>query len=139
MNEETAPPMDARLTIFLLEEDDDAQRALKGNLRKLGFRVLVAVDMEDAFDWMSTGYIHADLVLVDLVRKSPQEALEVGRKLRTHAKYNGHTPLVVMAEKFAAELEGTDDNVSGNDWITYLEDGDQLERLVVRLMTKQAA
>jgi DNA-binding response OmpR family regulator len=126
-------------TIFLLEEDDDTRQTLKSNLRKIGFRMLVAVDMEDALEWMSTGYIHADLVLVDLVHKSPQEALEVGRKLRHQAKYDGHTPLVVIAEKFTKELEGTDDNVSGNDWISYPEDAAQLQRLLLRLTLRNAA
>ena len=115
------------------------QRPLKANLRRLGYRVLLAVDMEDAADWLSTGYIPADLVLVDLVRKSPAEALAVGRKLRAQAQYDGHTPLVVMAEKFGADLAGTDDNVGGNDWISYYEDASQVHRLVKRLTLKRAA
>ena len=137
-NENTALPIDNRPTIFLLEEDDNTQRPLKANLRKQGFRVLLAVDMEDAFDWFSTGYIQADLLMVNLVRKSPEEALEVGRTLRQRAKYDGHTPLVVLAEKFSRELEGTDVNVSGNDWITYLEDHDQLGNLLARLTNKDS-
>ena len=139
MPEHTNPPPDARPTIFLLEEDDDVQRPLKANLRKRGYRVLLAVDLEDAFDWLSTGHIPADLVLVDLVRKFPAEALEVGRKLRAHARYDGHTPLVVLAEKFGAELAGTDDNVGGNDWVAYMEDSDQLQRLLSRLTKKDSA
>jgi DNA-binding response OmpR family regulator len=133
MPESDSHPSDTPPTIFLLEEDDDAQRAFKANLRRYGFRVLVAVDMEDAFDWLSTGYIPADIVLVDAVGKTPEEALEVGRRLRDRAKYNGQTPLVVMAEKLVEGLEGTDVNVSGNDWVTYPEDGEQLSRLLVRL------
>ena len=39
-----------------------------------------------------------------------------------------------MPDKFYKELEGTDVNVSGNDWITYYEDGDQLHRLLERLL-----
>jgi hypothetical protein len=50
--------------------------------------------------------------------------------------YNGVTPLVVMAETYGQDLEGTDVNVSGNDWITYLEDGEQLRRLLPRLLPK---
>lgn len=57
-----------------------------------------------------------------------------GRRIREHAKYDGHTPLVVMAEKFGAEVEGTEVNVGGNDWILYLgEEPDQLKRLLARL------
>ncbi len=139
MYENTSSPTDTRLTIFLLAEDDDVRRPLKERLRKHGFRVLVAIDMADAHDWLSNGSIPADLVLVDLVRKSPEEALEVGRKLRDHANYDGHKPLVVMAEKFTEELEGTDDNVSGHDWVSYYEDGDQLHGLIGNLITQKAA
>jgi DNA-binding response OmpR family regulator len=126
-------------TIFLLEEDDDTQRGLKRNLRQKGFRVMLAVDMEDALEWLSNCYIHADLVLVDIVGKSSEEALERGRALRFQAKYDAQTPLVVMAEKFSPELEGTDHNVAGNDWICYLEDSEQLHRLLRRLIVRKAA
>jgi len=39
-----------------------------------------------------------------------------------------------MPEKVAKEVEGTDKNVSANDWICYYEDSDQLQRLLVRLL-----
>ena len=35
--------------------------------------------------------IHADLVLVDLLGKLAEEALTIGRRLREHCKYDGHT------------------------------------------------
>lgn len=136
MHNNTSPPTDTRPAILLLAEDDDMRRPLKENLRRQGFRVLVAVDIADAHDWLSIGPIPAGLVLVDLVRKSPEEALEIGRKLRDHAKYDGHTPLVVMAEKFDKELTGTDINVSRNDWVCYYEDGAQLPKLLARLRQK---
>jgi DNA-binding response OmpR family regulator len=131
--------MDNRATILLLEEDDDAQRVLKAGFRKHGFRVLLAVSLEDALDWMSMNYIHADLVVVDLVRKSPEEALKIGRTLRERAKYDSQTPLVVMPEQFSEELQGTDDNVGGNDWVCYYADADQLHRLLERLSLKKVA
>jgi hypothetical protein len=43
-----------------------------------------------------------------------------------------------MAEKYGPDLEGTDVNVSENDWITYPEDAEQLERLLARLLDKAA-
>jgi len=56
-------------TIFFVAEDNDVRRSLTKSLRELGYNLLVSADLEDAFDWTSgTGYIHADLVLVDLVR-----------------------------------------------------------------------
>jgi CheY-like chemotaxis protein len=124
-----------RPTIFLLEEDDDTRRILVENLRHRGYRVIVALDEEDALERVGGGHVHADLVLVNLVGKSVDEALQIGRKVRTHARYDGHTPLVVMPENYEKDLAGTDVNVGGNDWIHYLgEDPNQLQNLLARLL-----
>jgi PleD family two-component response regulator len=121
-----------RGTILLVEEDEDVRPNLRRSLQKYGYRVLLAVDEEDALD-RGDGGVPADLVLIDLIDKSADEVLQVGRRIREHAKYDGHTPLVVMAEKYGADVEGTDVNVGGNDWITYLEDHDQLKNLLAQL------
>jgi PleD family two-component response regulator len=128
-----------RGTIFLVEEDNDVRPNLRRNLRNSGYRVLLAVDEEDALDRVGDGVVPADLVLLDLVDRPANEALLIGRRIREHAKYDGHTPLVVLAEKYGADVEGTDVNVGGNDWITYLEDHDQLKRLLARLLNKPPA
>ena len=122
-------------TIFLIEEDDETRRELVRNLRSNGYRVIVAIDEEDALERVGGGQVQADLVLVNLVRKPVDELLRVGRKVREHAKYDGHTPLVVMPEKYSKEVEGTDVNIEGNDWVHYLgEDLDQLQNLLARLI-----
>jgi CheY-like chemotaxis protein len=121
-------------TIFLLEEDDDTRPVLKRNLQSYGYHVVVALDEEDALERMSGG-VEADLILVDTVGVSPDDALNSGRRIRQYAKQNGHTPLVVMAEKYGADVEGTDVNVGKNDWITYLEDPGQLKNLLARLIS----
>ena len=109
---------------------------LKKTLQRYGYRVIVALDEEDALERVGDGYVQADLVIINLVGKSPEEVLKVGRRIREHAKHDGHTPLVVMAEKYGQDLEGTDVNVGGNDWITYPEDADQLRNLLARLLSK---
>jgi DNA-binding response OmpR family regulator len=124
-----------RLCIFLIEEDDDTRPVLKQNLQRHGYRVLVALDEEDALERVGDGVTHADVVLVDLVGKSAEVALEVGRHVRERAKYDGQTPLVVMPEKYGKSVEGTEVNVEGNDWILYLgEEPDQLRNLLRRLL-----
>ena len=134
MREATDSPSDTRPTILYLEEDGDAQETLKGSLRRQGYRVLLALSLEDAADWLGGGHVHADLVLVDLVGKTTDEALGVGRRLRQHAKHNGQTPLVVMAEKYGKDVEGTEVNVGGNDWVFYLgEEPGQLRDFLARL------
>ena len=123
-------------TIFLVEEDDETRPFLKQNLQRDGYRIAIALDEEDALERISGGHVRADLVLINLVGKSPEDMLSVGRRIREHAKYDGHTPLVVLAEKYGADMEGTDVNVGGNDWITYLEEHDQLKNLLSRLLSK---
>ena len=139
MSEVTNSNNTARPTILLVEEDDEARPLLTNHLRQLGYRLLVAADWEDAIVWMSAEkVIPADLVLIDLVGKSTEESLNFGRRLRQQAKYNGVTPLIVMPEKMPAELAGRDDNVVGNDWVCYWEDGsNQLEALLARLLNGQ--
>jgi CheY-like chemotaxis protein len=125
-------------TIFLVEEDDDTRPVLKHNLKTYGYRVLLALDEEDALERIG-GVSHADLLLINLIGKTPDEVLQIGRRIREHARYDGHTPLVVIAEKFGADVEGTDVKVGDNDWVTYLEDPGQLKNLLHRLTSAQGA
>lgn len=121
-------------TIFLLEEDEETRRPLVNNLRSYGYRVIVSVDEEDALERIDGGGVEANLVLVNLVGKTAREVLSLGRRLREHARYDGHTPLVVMPEKYDKELEDKEVNVEGNDWIFYLgEEPDRLKNLLARL------
>lgn len=136
MNEIINPLIQPPPTLFVVEEDNNARQSLTRNLRKFGYRLLVAADMEDAIDWVrGSDYIHADLLLLDLIGKLPEEAVSVGQHLRAAANYDSQTPLVVMPEKVTKDVEGTNQNVSGNDWICYYEDADQLQRLLVLLLS----
>ena len=122
-------------TIFLVEEDEVTRRPLVSNLRSYGYRVIVAVDEEDALERVASGGLDADLVLVNLIGKAAGEVLSLGRRVREHARYDGHTPLVVMPEKYGKDVEGTNVNVDGNDWILYLgEEADQLRNLLARIL-----
>jgi DNA-binding response OmpR family regulator len=122
-------------TIFLIEEDDETRRPLVINLRARGYRVLVAFDEEDALERLGGGHVQADLMLVNLIGMTADEILSVGRRVREHAKYDGHMPLVVMPEKYASALEDTEVNVEGNDWVFYLgEEPYRLRNLLARLL-----
>src|SRR4051812_48045096 len=90
------------------------------SLRGEGYRVLVAVDEEDALDRVSDGQARADLMLVDLVGESAEECLRVGRRVRECAGYEGQTPLVATLERYGKDVEGTEVNAGGGDWIMYL-------------------
>jgi DNA-binding response OmpR family regulator len=122
-------------TIFLIEEDEETCRPLVSNLRGYGYRVIVALDEQDALERIGGGSVDADLVLVNLIKKSAEEVLRVGRRVREHAKHDGHTPLVAMPEKYGKDVEGTNVNVGGNDWVLYLgEEQDQLRNLLADLL-----
>jgi DNA-binding response OmpR family regulator len=120
--------------IFLVEEDDDTRPILRRNLERAGYRVLLALDEADAQARVSGGRLTADLILVNLVGVQPDEALQAGRRIRQDAELD--VPLIVMAEKYGPDLEGTDVNVGDDDWITYPEDHDQLRNLLARLLDK---
>jgi DNA-binding response OmpR family regulator len=123
--------------IFLIEEDDETRAVLKQSLSRSGYRVSLAIDEEDALDRVSSGPIGADLILINVVGKPVEDILQMGRRIREQAKLDGKTPLIVMAEKYSEELEGTDENVGGNDWIFYMgEDPEQLHNLLRRLIAR---
>ncbi|HKO43825.1 MAG TPA: hypothetical protein VJU84_11165 [Pyrinomonadaceae bacterium] len=135
MDEINNTAVQLRPTIFLVEEDNSARPCLTRNLRIFGFRVLVVADVEDAMEWLGGDtYIHADLLLIDLVGKLPADALAIGRRLRTQGRYPSETPVVVMPETVARDVEGSDENAGANDWICHYEDSDQLQRLLARLL-----
>jgi DNA-binding response OmpR family regulator len=127
-----------RPIIFLIEEDDDTRPLMKENLARLGYRVLLALDEEDAMQRVGGGQVDADLVLLNLVGKSADEVLEIGKRICKHARFDGQMPLVIMAEKYGDDVEGTNVNVSENNWITYLEEPDQLQNLLARLLPRQS-
>jgi hypothetical protein len=105
------------------------------NLRRQGYRVIVAIDEESARDLISSTYARVDLVLINVVGKPIHEALRIGQMIRDAGKYAA-IPLVVMPEKYGKDVEGTEVNVHGNDWFFYLgEEPDQLNSFIVRLLS----
>jgi len=120
-------------TILLIEEDDDARPIIRHNLRGAGFDVLVAVDEQTARDWLSAGDARADLILVNLVGKTTDEAFDAARRLKRRSALEGSTPVVVIAEKYGDGLEGTDAPAGEGEWVTYMEDSTQLHELLARL------
>lgn len=120
-------------TILLIEEDDDARPIIRHNLRREGYDVLVAVDEEAARDWLEAGHARADLILINLVDKTPEEAFAAARRVKQLNALNGSTPVVVIAEKYGDSLEGTDVRAGDGEWVTYMEDSTQLHKLISRL------
>jgi DNA-binding response OmpR family regulator len=126
-------------TILLIEEDDDTRPILRQNLRRDGYDVLVAVDEASALDWLRAGRVSADLILVNLVGQTEDAALAAARRVREHNGLDGSTPLVVIAEQYDEELEGSDLMAGDGEWVTYMEDSVQLHALISRLTGPRAA
>lgn len=120
--------------IFLVESDDDTRPLMKRNLQKQGYKVIVALDEEDALERLEDGGARYDLLLYNVVGVSPEEALDSARRIHGQAGKDGATAIVVMAEKYNSEMEGKDVAVGHREYVTYLADAEQLHRLLDRLL-----
>lgn len=124
---------DGLRTILLLELDDDTRPILKDNLRNRGYRVLLALEEEDAIALARGVRDCPDLILINQVDLSIDEFVNMGRRIRQGAELPSSTPIVVTAERYGEDMEGKDVKVGENEYVTYLEDGEQLMNLLRQL------
>lgn len=117
-------------TVFLIEKDNDNRLLLRRSLKDAEYRVSLAIDEEDALERVGR-CLKADLVLIDLPGKPPDEVLKIGRKICRAGNINA--PIVAIAQKFGEDLEGTTEKFGENEYITYLRDGEQLFELLACL------
>jgi DNA-binding response OmpR family regulator len=129
MNEKKDTPP----TILMIELDDDTRPLLKQNLYNWGYGVLVALEEKDAIAMARGGRDHPDLILLNQVKLPIDEFINMGRRIREGAELLSSTPIVVMAERYGEDMEGKDIKVGENEYVTYLEDGEQLMNLLYRL------
>ena len=120
-------------TILLIELDDDTRPLLKQNLRACGSRVVVALEEEDAIALARGVRDRPDLILINQVELPIDEFINMGQHIRQGAGLSRRTPIVVMAEQYGEDMEGKDVQVSESEYVTYLEDGEQLMNLLHRL------
>ena len=128
MNETYTPP-----TILLVEEDDEVRPLLSQNLRNQGYHVIVALDEADAIERTTGGSFCPDLILLNQVGRSIQEYAVMGQRICKSAGIASRTPIIVMAEQYGADMEGKDVQVDETEYVTFLEDGQQLMNLWHRL------
>ena len=69
----------SKTTVFLIEEDHDNRRLLRESFKAADYKVSLAIDEEDALERAAAGCLKADLVLINLLGKSLDEVLEIGR------------------------------------------------------------
>lgn len=129
---------DKRLTILYVEDDDDTRHVMKQLLTRSGYHVVLSINEEDALNRSTDGRVATDLILIDF-GWPVANVLAAGRHIREQAALRTDVPLVIIAFKFEAEMEGQNVNVGDNAWVTYLEDGEQLKQLLAHLLTTHPA
>ena len=129
MNEkQNTPP-----SILLLEQDDEVRPLMITNLRNAGYHVILALDEEGAIERTIGGHKSPNMILINQVKLSIEEFINMGRRIRQGAGLRSHTPIVVIAEKYCEDMEGSDVKVGESEYVTYLEDAQQLMNLLHRL------
>jgi DNA-binding response OmpR family regulator len=120
-------------TILVVEPDDDVRPLLRNNLHRQGYRAIMTLDEEDAIARARGDSDRPDLILINQYRQPLDKAIHIGRRIRQDAGLPSDTPIVIMAERYGEDMEGKDVKVGESDYVTYLEDGEQLLNLLQRL------
>ncbi|MGF1479486.1 MAG: hypothetical protein ACFB4I_08340 [Cyanophyceae cyanobacterium] len=122
--------MKKTITILLVESDDEARRLFKTNLSNWGYRVVATLDEEDAIERAIGRGDRPDIILINQVGISLEETRNMVQRICEQAEIPSSTPVVILAEQYGADLEGRDTQVGENEYISYLEDGQQLLNLL---------
>jgi DNA-binding response OmpR family regulator len=120
--------------ILVIEADDEVRPILVHNVQQWGYRVIVSLDVKDAIERVREGALEIDIILINQVGLSIDQLIDSGRSIRQQsAEHSIKTFIVVMAEEYGEDLEGQDVQIGAYDYITYLEHGEQLMKLLYRL------
>lgn len=128
MAEETRP------SILLVEDDHEIRGYMEQFLVGMGYDVEVGTDEEDSLRRISGNRRKVKLILVNQ-RMLSDDALSAGRRIRAHVNVANSAPVVVLPFEFRKELEGTDQNVGGPDYKSYMTSEKQLEDLLAGLLS----
>ncbi len=119
--------------IFVFEPDNDARAALKDNLRTWGYAVVMALDQADAIERVQQSPQCFDLILLNQCDISIADCLALGNQIRQAANFDSHIPILILAEQYGEEQEGQDVQLGDHEYLSYLQDGEQLKRILQRL------
>ena len=120
-----------------MESDNNVRSLLKQNLQNWGYHVTMAFDEADAIQRTQEEGKCFDLILLDQNGQSIEELMAIGEQMRQGADFDSRISIVMMAEKYGADFEGKNIQVGNNEYVTYLEDGEQLKRLLHQLISLQ--
>ncbi|MBD2096352.1 response regulator transcription factor [Trichocoleus sp. FACHB-591] len=119
--------------IFVLEPDDEVRPLLKQNLQMWGYQVTLAIDEADALQRVEGGRDRFELILLNQYKHSIEHCIAIGQQIRQHTVLDSRAPIVILAERYGPDLEGQDMQVGANEYVSYLEDGQQLQLILQRL------
>lgn len=124
-------------TILFLEDDEEVRDDLSLLLDSNGYQVLMAENESEAVTVLDHAGEKVDLILVNQ-KMSSEEALAVGRRLRKHPRADESAPVVVIPLEFDSQLEGTNTNVGGDDYKSFINNSQQLQEFLDQLLTRKA-
>jgi len=119
-------------TILLVEDDQEIREAMKRFLEDLGYAVALATNEEDS-KRVVYGDQKVQLILLNQKMLS-DDALAAGRRIREHVNVPNSAPVIVLPFEFSKEFEGTDENMGGRDYKSYMTSEGQLEDLLAGLL-----
>lgn len=120
-------------TILLVEPDDNVRPILKENLLNWGYSVILVLDAADAIQRIRGSSEPFHLILLNQFERSIDSFIEIGRDIRQCANLSSRIPILIMAERYGVQLAGQDIQVGESEYVTYLEDGQQLRNLLHKL------
>ncbi len=101
-------------TILIVEDEKDIVKMLDYNLKKEGFKTLIAHDGEDALDAANRGY--PDLVLLDLMLPG-MDGLEVCKTLKSESR-TASMPIIMLTAKSQESDKVVGLELGADDYIT---------------------
>ncbi len=119
--------------IFVLEPDDQVRPVLKYNLQNWGYEVVIALDEVDALQRVQGGRDRFDLILINQIGQSIDQLIAIGQQIRQNTALDSGTPIIIIAEEYGEDLEGQNIQVGNNEYVSYLEDGQQLKVILEQL------
>ena len=120
-------------TILLVEDDHEIREYMKLFLEDLGYDVALATSEKDSLNLMSQPHASVQLILMNQ-RMVSDDALAAGRRIREHVSVSNSAPVIVLPFEFRKEMEGTDENMGGRDYKSYMTSEQQLEDLLAGLL-----
>lgn len=123
-----------RPSILLVDDDQEIRERMKRFLEELGYDVELGTDEGDSLRMISGDHRTVKLILLNQ-RMLSDDALSAGRRIREHVNVANSAPVVVLPFEFRDELEGTDENMGGRDYKSYMTSEQQLEDLLAGLLS----